>query len=154
MLLCFHNYEFHWLKINHLNRRIQGLTSTWDIVAKIYPDYIEDLYKPTEGEKRVFRFLKEAARPHNDFICWYEPPVGKSGKEPDFILFSKKHGLLIIEVKDWTSNQIVSINPHKFTILEGESQKKRTNPDKQAKGYVDALKQYLSKRPRNSFLMT
>ena len=116
-------------------------------MAKIYPDYIEDFQKPTEGEKRVFRFLKEAARPHNDFICWYEPPIGKSGKEPDFILLSKKHGLLIIEVKDWTSNQIVSINPHQFTILEGESQKKRTNPDKQAKGYVDALKQELSKVP-------
>ena len=99
-------------------------------MAKIYPDYIEDFKKATDGEKRVFRFLKEAARPHNDFICWYEPPIGKSGKEPDFILLSKKHGLLIIEVKDWTSNQIVSINPYQFTILEGESQKKRTNPDK------------------------
>ena len=51
-------------------------------MAKMYPEDIEDFEEATEGEKRVFRFLKEAARPHKDFICWYERPIGGSGKEP------------------------------------------------------------------------
>jgi len=55
----------------------------------MYPDDIEDYDEATEGEKRVFRFLKEAARPHKDFTCWHEPPIGSSGKEPDFVLFGK-----------------------------------------------------------------
>ena len=53
-------------------------------MARMYPDDIEDYETATAGEKRVFRFLKEAARPHNDYVCWYEPPIGSSGKEPDF----------------------------------------------------------------------
>jgi len=116
-------------------------------MTKIYPDHIEDYEDATEGEKRVFRFLKEAARPHKDFICWYEPPIGSSGKEPDFILFAKKLGLLVIEVKDWFSQQIISYNPHQFTIRISEKTEQRTNPDKQAKGYVNALKERLEEFP-------
>jgi len=116
-------------------------------MAKMYPDDIEDYEKATEGEKRVYRFIKEAARPHKDFICWYEPPIGSSGKEPDFILFSKKLGLLILEVKDWTSLQIISYNPHQFTIRISGKTEKKTNPDKQARGYVNTLKERLEEIP-------
>ena len=48
-----------------------------------------------------FRFLREAARPDSDFIGWYEPAIGEQGKEPDFILFLNRFGLLILEGKDW-----------------------------------------------------
>lgn len=116
-------------------------------MAKMYPGDIEGYEKATEGEKRVFRFLEEAARPHKNFICWYEPPIGSSGKEPDFILFGKKLGLLVIEVKDWTSQQIISYNPHQFTILVSGKTEKKTNPDKQAKGYVNRLKERLKEFP-------
>jgi hypothetical protein len=116
-------------------------------MATIYPDNIEDYKEATEGEKRVFRFLREAARPDKDFICWYEPPIGSSGKEPDFVLFGKKLGLLVLEVKDWTSKQIISYNPHQFTVRISGKHEKKTNPDRQAKGYVNALKKRLSEIP-------
>ncbi len=119
-------------------------------MAKMNPDDIEGYEKATEGEKRVFRFIKEAARPHKDFICWYEPPIGSTGKEPDFILFGKKIGLLVIEVKDWTTRQIISCNPLQFTIRVSGKNEKRTNPDKQAKGYVNTLMEKLNEFP--SFL--
>jgi len=61
-------------------------------MAQMHPDDIEGYEKTTKDEKRVFRFIREAARPHKDFICWYEPPIGRTGKEPDFILFGKKIG--------------------------------------------------------------
>lgn len=116
-------------------------------MATMYPDDIEDYEGATEGEKRVFRFLKEAARPHKDFICWYEPPIGRSGAEPDFILFGKKLGLLVIEVKDWTSQKIISCNPHRFTVRISEKPEQKTNPDRQARGYVNSLKEMLSEIP-------
>jgi len=108
-------------------------------MARMYPDDIEEYAAANEGEKKVFRFLKEAARPQKEFICWYEPPIGSAGMEPDFILYSRKLGILVIEVKDWTSQQIVSYNPHQFTILVSGRHEKKTNPDKQAKGYVHIL---------------
>jgi hypothetical protein len=116
-------------------------------MAQMHPDDIEGYENATEGEKRVFRFLAEAARPHKDFICWYEPSIGRSGKEPDFVLFGKKFGLIIFEVKDWTSHQIISYNPHQFTIRISGKAEKKTNPDKQAKGYVNTLQGRLRKVP-------
>jgi len=116
-------------------------------MAKMNPDDIEGYEKATGGEKRVFRFILEAARPHKDFICWYEPPIGSSGREPDFIIFGKKLGLLVLEVKDWTSRQIISFNPHQFTILVSGKTEKKTNPDRQAKGYVNTLKGRLEEFP-------
>lgn len=116
-------------------------------MAKMHPTDIEGYEKATEGEKRVFRFLKEAARPHKGFICWYEPSIGTSGAEPDFILFSKRLGLLVIEVKDWSAKQIISCNPHQFTILASRKKLKKSNPDRQARGYVNALKDKLQEFP-------
>jgi len=116
-------------------------------MAQMHPDDIEDYEDATEGEKKAFRFIREAAKPDKDFICWYEPPIGSSGKEPDFILFGKKLGLLVIEVKDWTSQQIITYNPHQFTIRVSEKTEQKTNPDKQAKGYVNTLKERLEEFP-------
>lgn len=116
-------------------------------MARMYPDDIEDFEKATEGEKRVFRFLNEAARPHKNFICWYEPLVGSTGKTPDFILFGKELGLLVLEVKDWTINQIIESSPFEFTVRISEKKEKRNSPDKQAKGYVNTLMDMLKKVP-------
>jgi hypothetical protein len=41
----------------------------------MHPEDIEGLESPTEGERKVFRFLREAARPDQDFIGWYEPTI-------------------------------------------------------------------------------
>jgi superfamily I DNA/RNA helicase len=50
-------------------------------------------------------------------------------------------------VKDWSARQIISYNPHQFTVLVSGKEQKETNPDKQAKGYVNTLKERLKKIP-------
>jgi hypothetical protein len=77
----------------------------------MHPEDIEGLGGPTEGERKVFRFLLEAARPDQDFIGWYEPTIGEQGKEPDFVLFGKQQGLRVLEVKDWVIDQIEEADP-------------------------------------------
>lgn len=42
----------------------------------MHPEDIESLGKATPGERTVFRFLREAARPDADFIGWYILPSG------------------------------------------------------------------------------
>ena len=112
-------------------------------MAQMYPAGIERLEKATEGEKRVFRFLRDGAKPDRDFIGWYEPSIGSEGKEPDFVLFAKNLGLLVLEVKDWTLPQIKGYTPLEFTLFRSGKMEKKTNPDKQAKGYVIALMEHL-----------
>ncbi len=115
-------------------------------MALMHPEEIEDLENATAGERKVFRFLQEVARPDKDFIGWYEPTIGEQGREPDFVLFGNQHGLLILEVKDWQIDQIEEADSYHFKVWIGEREENKTNPDKQARGYVyelmDVLKEY------------
>jgi len=110
-------------------------------MAQMHPRDIEALPEATDGEKKVFRFLKEIARPDDAFICWYEPQI--KGNRPDFVLFSMDHGLLVLEVKDWAVEQIRHADAHSFTISSGGKEMPRTNPEKQAKAYGDRLRDRL-----------
>ena len=50
-------------------------------------------------------------------------------------------------MKDWTAGQIISYDPRQFTIRVSGKTEKKTNPDKQAKGYVNSLKERLQEFP-------
>jgi hypothetical protein len=116
-------------------------------MATMSPEGITGLEKVTEGEIKVFRFLREVAKPDRDFFCWYSPFVGVAGKTPDFLLFGKDIGLLVIEVKDWALPQIRAADFHRFIVNVSGKDEARTNPDKQAKGYVDTLMESLRALP-------
>ena len=116
-------------------------------MVRMYPEHLEGCEEATEGEKRVFRFLKEAARPHKDFTCWYQPSIGNKGKVPDFVLYAKKLGLLVLEVKDWVSHQILSYTPHHFIVQISGKTEQKTSPLRQAKGYTNALMERLRESP-------
>ena len=116
-------------------------------MARMYPEHLEGFEEATEGEKKVFRFLREAARPHKDFTCWYQPSIGSSDRVPDFVLYGKKLGLLVLEVKDWASHQILSYTPHHFTVQISGKTDQKTNPLRQAKSYSNALMEKLRESP-------
>jgi hypothetical protein len=116
-------------------------------MALMHPEGIDELEDATSGEKKVFRFLHDAARPEKNFIVWYEPTIGSSGAEPDFILYGNSLGLLVLEVKDWEIDQIGEVTPHTFKFWIGDKEETRTNPDRQAKGYVNELMDLLREHP-------
>jgi hypothetical protein len=108
-------------------------------MARMHPEEIEALEHATPGERAVFRFFREIARPDQDFIGWYEPAIGDLDKEPDFILFGKQQGLLVLEVKDWLADQIGEVDTYHFKVWIHGREETKTNPDRQARGYVYAL---------------
>ncbi|MFY7805530.1 MAG: nuclease-related domain-containing protein [Limnoraphis robusta] len=55
----------------------------------------------SQGEKRLFKILRDELP--DDFFIYYEPNV--KGLFPDFIILSPDLGLLILEVKGWSSQQ-------------------------------------------------
>ncbi len=58
----------------------------------------------TDGKHQFYRFLEAVAKPDREFLVWYCPDVEE--REPDFILYHDRIGLLIFEVKDWAIDQI------------------------------------------------
>ncbi len=86
----------------------------------------------TEGEKQLYRFLESVAKPDSQYIAWYTPDL--KGKEPDFILFGDKIGLIVFEVKDWALEQIREANPQHFILSTwaGKLNPERIHPSRPA----------------------
>jgi hypothetical protein len=104
-------------------------------MALMHPADIDEMDGVTEGERAVFRFLQRCANPSKEWTCWAQPNV--KGQEPDFLLFSVKHGLLVVEVKDWLVQQILEADTHRVILAGNGRRERRTHPDKQARGYVN-----------------
>lgn len=83
-------------------------------MARMHPEDIEAYEEATEGERKVFRFVREAARPHKDFMCWYQPQIGPSGRWADRIFFRRKLGRPMLEIRDLAFRQI---NSYKATEI-------------------------------------
>jgi hypothetical protein len=46
---------------------------------------------------------------------WHNLPMGPRGRHPDFVIVHPANGLLVLEVKDWRLDTIVSANKSSAT---------------------------------------
>jgi hypothetical protein len=115
-------------------------------MAFMIPDDVSSF--KTQGEGRVYAFLKSVAKPDDQFISWYSPET--EGREPDFILFSHSNGIVALEVKDWDVGQIEEAKQHNIVLRQDNKKKSYTNPLRQAKGYQYDIK---SKIEKDGFLV-
>jgi len=99
------------------------------------PDDIDQF--ETDGERRFYKFLEAAAKPDSQYTSWYGPDI--EGKEPDFLLFCDKIGLIVFEVKDWAMEQIQEADPRHFVLHMGKKTERRRNPLQQARDYCYSL---------------
>ena len=113
-------------------------------MATMIPANVESF--TTEGEKQSYRFLEVVAKPDAQNLCWYLPDI--MGKEPDFILFSNKLGLIVLEVKDWDLNQIREANPNYFIIEKDSKTERHQNPYQQARQYLIQLMETIKRDNR------
>lgn len=97
----------------------------------------------TPGEERLYRFLQTALRPDAAFLVWYAPDV--EGREPDFIIFSPESGLIVLEVKDWTADQIAEADPKQVRLMAGSEKRHLKNPQVQVREYINAIMSKLGK---------
>ncbi len=66
-------------------------------MATMIPENVK--YFKTDGERQFYKFPETVAKPDSRYFARYTPDI--KDREPDFILFSEKTGLIIFEVKDW-----------------------------------------------------
>jgi Nuclease-related domain len=90
-------------------------------MAQLIPTLNSSLSEMTGGERRIAQSLEENLE--EDYIVWYDVPVGKKNLRPDFTILHPQRGLLVLEVKDWKLSTIQEADRKRFTILteNGES---------------------------------
>jgi Nuclease-related domain/UvrD-like helicase C-terminal domain/AAA domain len=100
----------------------------------------------SSGERRFARLLE--AKLEDDYLCWYNVPIGPARLHPDFIILHPQRGVLILEVKDWRLSTIQTINTHEATIFVNGSLISVKNPLEQARGYAMAVADILKSDPQ------
>ena len=95
----------------------------------------------THGERRFAERLEQKL--DDDYLAWYDVPIGPKQAHPDFVVLHPRRGLLILEVKDWRLDTVRKASKQTWEILAGGQPKNVINPIEQARHYahqvVDAL---------------
>jgi hypothetical protein len=103
-------------------------------MASLIPALGACLPRMTGGEKRLARRLEDKLE--DDYLIWYDVPIGPANTHPDFIVFNPRRGLLILEVKDWKLDTIHSIDRVSAALLTPNGMKRVANPLEQARQYA------------------
>lgn len=107
-------------------------------MAQMNSPYAPDGCKP--GERVVFNALKRSLP--DDYFVWFEPTLfgQRKSARPDFVVLGADIGMVIVEVKDWSTQGIRSANRDTFEIYKGRQVVTRSNPEQQVQSHVYALK--------------
>lgn len=95
----------------------------------------------TSGERRLALRLQEKLA--DDYLLWYDVPIGSKQLHPDFIILHPSRGLIVLEVKDWKPDTIQQVNPDSVQLVSGTGGKTTKHPLKQARDYALAIAQML-----------
>ncbi|EEX91902.1 DNA helicase II [Vibrio orientalis CIP 102891 = ATCC 33934] len=112
-------------------------------MAELIPSLNTCLSKMERGEKRFARRLE--ALLESDYLCWFDIPVGKNRRYPDFTVLHPQRGLLFLEVKDWKIENIKSINAKHVELLTSNGLKTIANPLEQVRQCAYTVVNKLSK---------
>ncbi len=97
----------------------------------------------TSGERRLAERLEKKLE--NDYLCWYNVPVGTKALQPDFVVLHPQRGVLVLEVKDWKLDTIQSMDKTSARILVNGQVKTVASPMLQARDYTREVVQVLQK---------
>jgi hypothetical protein len=115
-------------------------------MATLIPAYATCVSRMTPGERRFAQRLE--SKLEEDYLCWYDVPIGLNNAHPDFIILHPRRGLLILEVKDWKPDTLKSISRTDAAILTPNGIKHVPNPLEQARQYAHGVTRVLEKDPQ------
>ncbi len=114
-------------------------------MATLVPSYGSCARRMTNGEKRVAQRLESHLE--DDYLCWYDVPIGGRQLHPDFVVLHPGRGLLILEVKDWRLETIHSVDKIACVLKSVRGLKQEANPLEQARQYAFAVHNLLAQDP-------
>jgi len=93
----------------------------------------------TDGERMFYNRIATFFEPQSHVIAYFEPYIGDL--HPDFVILSPQHGILIVEVKDYSERYLKSTpKTGKWERLEDEKPIFLENPFDQLYQYWRAIK--------------
>ncbi|MBS0225715.1 MAG: NERD domain-containing protein [Proteobacteria bacterium] len=114
-------------------------------MAILIPNRASCLPRMTNGERRLAQRLEELLE--DDYLVWYDVPVGLKQRHPDFLILHPNRGFLVLEVKDWKLETVVEWDRISVTLLTDRGQVHEVNPLSQARSYAHELVGVLQKDP-------
>ncbi len=96
------------------------------------------------GERRVARALQKL---DDNWLVWYDQPVGERNRRSDFILLHPRIGLLLLEVKAWRLDTLVEADPDQVALGTPTGLKKMPHPILQVRSQMLGLVRRLQKIP-------
>jgi hypothetical protein len=115
-------------------------------VAALIPAIGACVSRMTGGEKRLAQRLE--SKLEDDWLCWYDVPLGPRNVHPDFVVFNPRRGLLVLEVKDWRLDSIHEIDRQSVALLTGQGIRRQVNPLEQARQYAHEVVDLLKRDPQ------
>ncbi|MDR7307265.1 hypothetical protein J2X15_002552 [Rhodoferax saidenbachensis] len=88
----------------------------------------------TSGERRLAERLE--AKLDDDYLLWYDVPMGPRNTHPDFCVVHPRRGILVLEVKDWKLSTIQQADKQNWEIIPDGIPKTVINPLEQARQYA------------------
>jgi len=110
-------------------------------MATLIPSFSTCVSRMTAGERRFAERLERKL--DDDYLVWYDVPIGPKQSHPDFVVLHPRRGLLILETKDWKLETIQNASRQAWEIIPDGRPKVVINPLAQARHcatqVVDAL---------------
>ncbi len=100
----------------------------------------------TSGERRLAERLEQKL--DDDYLLWYDVPIGPKHLHPDFVVMHPRRGLLVLEVKDWSPKTILQANKQTWQVFIDGMPKTQPNPAEQARQYAHAVVDTLKRDPQ------
>ncbi|WP_232802285.1 nuclease-related domain-containing DEAD/DEAH box helicase [Alloalcanivorax mobilis] len=99
-------------------------------MATVIPS-LSTIRKMTPGERRLGQRLESLLE--DDYTVWYDIPVGRKQRYPDFIILHPGRGLLFLEVKDWKLDTLKSITSQSVELDTHSGRQTVSNPLEQVR---------------------
>lgn len=103
-------------------------------MAILIPGRNTCLPRMTRGERRLAHRIEEKLE--DDYLVWYDVPIGPKRRQPDFVILHPRRGLLVLEVKDWKLDTLHSLDRSRAVIRGDSGEKVVVNPLLQARTYA------------------
>ncbi len=98
------------------------------------------------GERLVLAQLRRCLT--DDYIVWHDLPVGPLQRQPDFVVFNPRRGVLVLEVKHWRLASVGKANKAQVTLLQADGPKSCKHPEVQARECALQINNVLERDPQ------